>query len=69
MDCVKLFIFTHRKNNNMKTHELDTIKYFFEKFLKEYDNKKNDQDYHQILKQIVLYIDAYLIYSLVREKS
>jgi hypothetical protein len=53
----------------MKTHELDTIKYFFEKFLKEYDNKKNDQDYHQILKQIVLYIDAYLIYSLVREKS
>lgn len=54
----------------MKTDQnIETIKYFFEKFLKDYDDKKNEKAYRKTLKQISLLIDAYLIYSLVREKA
>jgi hypothetical protein len=54
----------------MKTNQdIETIKYFFEKFLKEYDDKKNEKAYRATLKQIALYIDSYLIYSLVRENA
>jgi hypothetical protein len=54
----------------MKTNQdIETIKYFFEKFLAEYDDKKSEKAYRAILKQIALYIDAYLIYSLVRENA